>query len=103
MHISVTTHAGKTILFHVEASDTIDSVKAQTKDREIIPPHHQWLICTDKTPEDGWTLSAYDLQYSHEWTPGGVPCERLKCVHAVRGMQLFVMSFSSQVFYCPVS
>jgi large subunit ribosomal protein L40e len=62
MQIFVRTPTNKTVALDVEASDTVEAVKAKIQDKEGVAPDSQYLYFANALLEDGRTLSDYDVK-----------------------------------------
>jgi hypothetical protein len=64
MQIFVKTLNGNIITLAVEASNTIDGVKAQTQSKELFPSNQQHLTFKGNQLKGGHTVSEYNIQES---------------------------------------
>lgn len=60
--IFVVTPANTTLTLDVDASDTIETIKAKIQDQAGIPPDQQILTYNGTVLEDGFTLADYNIQ-----------------------------------------
>ncbi|CAK5032487.1 unnamed protein product [Meloidogyne enterolobii] len=62
MQLFVKTLEGKTLIFDVDASDTVEHVKSKIQNLENTPVEEQRLICAGVQFQDGNTLADYKLE-----------------------------------------
>ncbi|KAI6206538.1 hypothetical protein M3Y94_00923700 [Aphelenchoides besseyi] len=84
--IFVKTLSGKTITLEVEASDTIETVKAKIQDIDLIQLYQQHIVFAGKKLEVFRTLSYYNIQKESMLhmmisLPGGTERDSLNPVH----------------------
>jgi hypothetical protein len=62
MQVFIKSMDGKTFIFEVQPTDTIESLKAKIQDREGLEPNRQRLLYVGKPLEDNRTFEDYQIQ-----------------------------------------
>lgn len=86
LHISIETISGKFFTLEVEASDSIENLKAMIKDQECIEPDLQRLLFSGKQLADERTLSEYCIENEDTVTLGELICHYRCAVLCLNGM-----------------
>jgi ubiquitin C len=61
--LKTVTGSGKTVTIEVEASDTVEKLKAKIEYKEGVPTNQQRLVFGVHQLQEGSTLSDYDIQH----------------------------------------